>query len=448
MFGTFRHKVIVTIGLLVSVFGAAFFTTSALPAFAQDKADEIKSVISDRQAAIDAITSQISELDRTINNISGQRESLERDRNLMRASIARIQAAEKKAQLERNEKERDVDAANNAIATIGSSLNLLDATQGSLIRSIAEYDRTPMVALVAGNQTISDAFVTYESYSSLRTSLEEHSAQLSAVRVEKEHQIADLKRAQQELQVASQKMADQRTILQDTEKKQAKLVADTKNQESQYRASLDALLIQKTALDTEIRNYESQLQFLLDPKQLPPTGSQVLSWPLQNVYITQRFGQTVDSKRLYTSGSHSGVDFRAAVGTPVYAVADGVVEGVGDTDKTCPKTSFGKWVFIRHSNGLATAYGHLSLIKTVSGQNVKRGDLIAYSGATGHVTGPHLHMTVYASHGLNGEEGAGIKTRPSTTCPGKTYTMPLAPTSAYLDPMLYLPVAGAGMFKN
>jgi murein DD-endopeptidase MepM/ murein hydrolase activator NlpD len=166
------------------------------------------------------------------------------------------------------------------------------------------------------------------------------------------------------------------------------------------------------------------------------------------VLITQRFGKTVDAKRLYVSGSHSGVDFRASVGTPVYAVADGVVEGTGDTDQTCYKASFGKWVFIRHNNGLSTAYGHLSLIKVSEGARVKKGDLIAYSGNTGHSTGPHLHLTVYASYGVDGGEGARVTERPSEACKGAVYRMPLAPTNAYLDPLLYLPSATTSMFKD
>jgi murein DD-endopeptidase MepM/ murein hydrolase activator NlpD len=151
---------------------------------------------------------------------------------------------------------------------------------------------------------------------------------------------------------------------------------------------------------------------------------------------------------LYVSGSHSGVDFRAAVGTPVYAAADGTVQGTGNTDLTCPRASVCKWVFIVHNNGLATAYGHLSVIKAVSGETVKAGDLIGYSGQTGHATGPHLHITVYAANGINGEEGARVAQRPAAACKGKTYTMPLAPTSAYLDPLLYLPHATASMFKD
>ena len=164
--------------------------------------------------------------------------------------------------------------------------------------------------------------------------------------------------------------------------------------------------------------------------------------------ITQRFGKTVDAKRLYVTGSHSGVDFRATIGTPVYAVADGTVQGVGNTDLTCPRASFGKWVFIVHNNGLATAYGHLSLIKAHQGEVVKAGDLIGYSGKTGHATGPHLHITVFAANGINGEEGARVAERPSAACKGKNYTMPIAPTSAYLDPLLYFPHAGSSMFKD
>ena len=114
-------------------------------------------------------------------------------------------------------------------------------------------------------------------------------------------------------------------------------------------------------------------------------------------------------------------------------MADGTVMGVGNTDDTCVGTSFGKWVFIQYNNGLASAYGHLSLIKAYDGQKVQRGEIVGYSGNTGHTTGPHLHVSVYAG------SAASVQKRPSTTCEGRVYTMPLAPTNAYLDPLYYLP---------
>ncbi len=71
-------------------------------------------------------------------------------------------------------------------------------------------------------------------------------------------------------------------------------------------------------------------------------------------------------------------------------MADGVVGGVGDTDVQCKGASFGKFVFIKYNNGLASTFGHLSLIKASKGQVVSRGDVVGYSGSTGYSTGTYL----------------------------------------------------------
>ncbi|HRH31662.1 MAG TPA: M23 family metallopeptidase, partial [Candidatus Paceibacterota bacterium] len=116
-----------------------------------------------------------------------------------------------------------------------------------------------------------------------------------------------------------------------------------------------------------------------------------------------------------------------------YAMADGTVEGTGDTDVLCPRISFGRFILIKYTNGLASTYGHLSVISVSSGQSVKKGQLVGYSGNTGYSTGPHLHVSVYDRDAVN------MKTLPSISCKGKILTQPIAATSAYLDPLKYLP---------
>ena len=188
----------------------------------------------------------------------------------------------------------------------------------------------------------------------------------------------------------------------------------------------------KAQFEKDLYAYESQLNLIIDPSRYPSPLNGVLSWPLDNVFITQKFGKTVDSKKLYVSGSHNGVDFRASVGTRVKNVLDGVVVGTGNTDAYPGCYSFGKWVMVKHDNGLSTIFGHLSVISSSVGQRLQTGDLIGYSGNTGYSTGPHLHISVYATQGVRIEKYVN-----SIGC--KQATLPLADVKAYLDPLAYFP---------
>ncbi|HEV7626174.1 MAG TPA: M23 family metallopeptidase, partial [Streptomyces sp.] len=89
---------------------------------------------------------------------------------------------------------------------------------------------------------------------------------------------------------------------------------------------------------------------------------------------------------LWSSGSHTGIDFEADEGTEVKSVAAGEVVEAGVDG------SFGNNVVIKHKDGTYTQYGHLSSISVSSGQSVTSGQKIALSGSTGNTTGPHLHF--------------------------------------------------------
>jgi murein DD-endopeptidase MepM/ murein hydrolase activator NlpD len=85
---------------------------------------------------------------------------------------------------------------------------------------------------------------------------------------------------------------------------------------------------------------------------------------------------------------HKGVDLAADYGTPVHAAADGVVRSAGW------EGGFGNLVDVDHENGYHTWYAHLSRFAVTAGQRVRKGETIAYVGATGDATGPHLHYQV------------------------------------------------------
>ncbi|WP_258868241.1 M23 family metallopeptidase [Alkalilimnicola ehrlichii] len=91
---------------------------------------------------------------------------------------------------------------------------------------------------------------------------------------------------------------------------------------------------------------------------------------------------------------HAGIDLRASTGTPVYATADGVVEWAAYHQNS----GLGNLIILQHNLGFNTYYGHLDSIKVKTGEFVKKGDLIGHSGATGMVSGPHLHYEVRHIH--------------------------------------------------
>lgn len=102
----------------------------------------------------------------------------------------------------------------------------------------------------------------------------------------------------------------------------------------------------------------------------------------------------------YTSGFgprwgtfHKGIDIANAVGTPILAVADGVVIDAG------PAGGYGNWVRIRHEDGTVTLYGHMETIECTVGQTVRAGQRIAGMGSRGWSTGSHLHFEVHPNGG-------------------------------------------------
>lgn len=105
--------------------------------------------------------------------------------------------------------------------------------------------------------------------------------------------------------------------------------------------------------------------------------------------FTSRFGQRMHPMLGKLRG-HEGVDIGVAVGTPVRAPADGVVENV-DTQS---RGGYGQRIIVRHAFGFSSVYAHLSRISVKPGDELRRGVLLGYSGNSGLSSGPHLHYEV------------------------------------------------------
>lgn len=112
-----------------------------------------------------------------------------------------------------------------------------------------------------------------------------------------------------------------------------------------------------------------------------------LRHPVDVVRITSRFDPKRVHPVLHKIRAHKGVDYGSPSGTPIRATANGVVKFAGS------KSAYGKTVILSHGTDIRTLYAHMSRIsdKVAHGKRVKQGDVIGYVGATGRVTGAHLH---------------------------------------------------------
>lgn len=109
--------------------------------------------------------------------------------------------------------------------------------------------------------------------------------------------------------------------------------------------------------------------------------------PVDKLLLTSSFGVRSDPFR-GTAAMHAGVDIPGAIGTPIYATADGVISHAGR------QGGYGNMVAINHGRGIETRYGHMSKILVEDNARVKRGQIIGLMGSTGRSTGSHLHYEV------------------------------------------------------
>jgi len=142
------------------------------------------------------------------------------------------------------------------------------------------------------------------------------------------------------------------------------------------RATFDVQQAQLDMLERLLRDQKIDNALL-------PTGM-----PVAQGYVSSGFGGRSDPFDGHQA-RHMGVDFSAPAGSPVMAVADGVVTFAGQ------RNGYGNVVEIDHGNGYMTRYAHNSVLDVTPGQRVHAGETIANVGSTGRSTGPHCHFEVW-----------------------------------------------------
>ncbi len=394
------------------------------------------------QDKIDQRNQDISNLEKEIATYQKQIDLLASQATSLSSTIKSLQLTQKKLADDIKVTENKIAARNLEIQQLSSKIS--DSVQNieddkrfisTTFTAIQQNDNNSLIETLLGSDSISDSLDSLTKLSFIQNGLLNRVDIIKKDKASLETTKTKTEKARADLLALNKQKSDQKAVVIATTQQQNSLLKDTKQNEAAYQKTLEQKLALREAFEQEILTYESQLKTAVDSSKLPGVGSGILSWPVDTVKITQYFGNTSFSTanpQIYNGKGHTGVDFRASIGTPLKAALSGIVIGTGNTDLVYGCYSYGKWVMIKHNNGLSTLYSHLSLPTVSTGSAVTTGQIIGYSGNTGYTTGPHLHFGVYASQGVTIQ-----KLTSSVNC--RNAVIPIAPFSAYLNPLSYLP---------
>ncbi|MEK7612866.1 MAG: peptidoglycan DD-metalloendopeptidase family protein [Patescibacteria group bacterium] len=391
-------------------------------------ADAIKDQIEASNAQIQKLKDEISKLQVELNATSKQKQTLQTAVKELDLNIQKLTKSISLTQAQIAQKDKEINNLTGNISVTGGKIGDSQGQVADSLRQLGAMDNESTAILLLGGGTLSSFFDEAATLAALRQELQKHIYDLSKLKTNLETTKTETESKRKELAGLQRKLAQEKQGLTVARMAQSKLLAETQNKESSYQALIAQKQAEQAHFEKELFELSSGLN-AADITTAPRPSHGILRWPLDNVFITQYFGRTSSSIRLYVSGTHNGMDFRALDGTPVRAALTGVVQEI--SQGAVANCQYGKWVLVRHFNGLTTLYAHLSSVNVVKGATVDTGDVVGLSGRTGYATGPHLHFTVYLS--------SAVVLQPYTCLSGKTVTIPNVPPNGYLDPLSYLP---------
>ncbi len=248
-------------------------------------------------------------------------------------------------------------------------------------KHIADHDRDMLETLAAQKQELERTLTGVEED---KAELESKRDELTQDKHEQEDMMAEIQETRDEIeamkadletqQAAADKLAKQyESEANSAKQKEAEILA----QMQQYKSQMDQIL-------RELANISGGTEYI---------GGQ-FQWPLPG--YTDLYSTFNESRSYYAGGRwhndvHTGIDISGSsvYGKPIIAANTGTVYAA-----TWSNVGYGNYVIIDHGGGVSTLYGHCSSLAVSKGQTVTKGSVIAYVGATGNVTGPHLHFEV------------------------------------------------------
>ncbi len=423
---------------LLALFLCSFFTYKILEA---ETVDELNKKIDSYEEKIKAIDKEIEEQRKLIQNTSAkageiqiQINSLNATKNKLSKDISRTQDVIKKTELTIQKLDIEITDKQHKADQLQKGLS-------QSMRSLQKSSDSSILEIIFNTESVSDFFAQVVEIQKFKEKLIDKKYELLNINRELSEKKTSEEQSKEEMEKEKKILASQHESVLSTAKEKNNLLSSTKGEQLKYEQLLKEKQAQRQQFETLVRDIESKIKILIDPTSYPEAKKGILAWPLSNIIITQQFGGSDFAKNnpgIYGRPYHPGTDFGTPIGSKVMSVSGGTIRDFGNTDAFPGCYAWGRWILVDHDNGLSSLYAHLSSILVERGQKVDSGEVIALSGNSGISTGPHLHLTIYASQGVKTGKYGTYKPG-GTGCAATDATGPFADLSAYFDPMSYLP---------
>jgi murein DD-endopeptidase MepM/ murein hydrolase activator NlpD len=376
----------------LAIFSMAFFAYQ--PVLAQT-ADEIQSQIKERQQRVKEIDSLIGTYKTKIQAQQGQTASLQNQVLLLDNQIQEKQLSIERAQAQIDTLTLEIQMLEDEIEQKGASIVRQKELISELVRKINQADTTTPLEILLSKKSLSEYFAASEELQKLNNDLGQTVSQLKTVKAELEAKKTDEITKKANIEKEKSTLKEETLALEGEKNFKESLVLQTKNNENTFQRILYELKQQEQGVSTDVSKLEQRLkEQLASADKTLAQGDTFFSWPVDpsTKGISAIFHDpTYPFRNLF---EHPGIDMPQPVGTQVHAAAGGYVAWT----KTGP--SYGNYMMIIHTNGLATVYAHLSKFIAKADTFVSRGDVIGLSGGApgmqgaGLSTGAHVHFEI------------------------------------------------------
>lgn len=356
----------------------------------------LENKITAKEEELKRINQQINEQKIKLDQTQSQKNTLTNEVKKIDINIKQIDLGVQASRVIIDRLDLQIKTLQGDISEAESDILQKQAAVNEILRQIQDKDNENPLIVFLKNETLSDGVLEIQSLTDLNNTLNIKISELDKSKKKLSDVLNQASTTKEAKEVEHQTLQNKKEIASDLKQEKQKFLQETKNKEKTYQDSIKQLEQQQLAIANEIEKIESQLRSQINYKNLPKNIPGLLATPVPG-RVTQEHGSTKFARSAYKSQWHNGTDFAASIGTPVISAAEGVVVSTDNQDLYCRKGAYGKYVAIKHYNGLTTLYAHLSLYKVREGDKVERGQIIGYSGNTGYATGSHLHFGVYDS---------------------------------------------------